>query len=330
MSTNSTINPEDQEIDLTMISKKMGNAFQRLNSFLFRCIQFVIKNIIILIVLLVVGVGIGIYLDKTQKTYDHQIIVSPNFGSVDYLYSKVELIQSKIKEKDTVFLKNIGIQDPEKLVKIEISPIIDLYRFVTNNELNFALLKLLAEDGDIKKIVSERTTSKNYPYHAISFTTKRLTSTQKTVKPLLSFLNDSDFFRKVQKEYVNNIMVKMKSNDETIAQIDGFLNEFSNTASGSGSKSDKLVYYNENTQLNDVIKTKDELVKEQGNHRIDLVTLDQIIKENSATTNIENNTSVNGKLKFVLPILFISIFLAIHFFRAFYRKQSLKAKQQTV
>lgn len=330
MSTNSKINPEDQEIDLSMISKKMGNAFQNLNSLLFRCIQFVIKNIIILIVLLIVGVGIGIYLDKTQKTYDHQIIVTPNFGSVDYLYSKVELIQSKIKERDTVFLKAIGIQEPGKLVKIEINPIVDLYRFVTNNELNFALLKLLAEDGDIKKIVEERTTSKNYPYHVISFTTRRLTSTEKTVTPILNFLNDSDFFKKVQKEFVNNIMIKMKSNDGTIAQIDGFLNEFSNTATGSGSKSDKLVYYNENTQLNDVIKTKDDLVKEQGNHRIDLVTLDKIIKENSSTTNIENNASVNGKLKLVLPLLFISIFLGIRFFRSFYRKQSLKAKQQTV
>jgi hypothetical protein len=38
------------------------------------------------------------------------------------------------------------------------------------------------------------------------------------------------------------------------------------------------VYYNENTQLNDVIQTKDKLIKEQGNLRLELVNADKIVK----------------------------------------------------
>ena len=56
------------------------------------------------------------------------------------------------------------------------------------------------------------------------------------------------------------------------------LNAFSTTANGS-QKSDKLVYYNENSQLNEVIKTKDALINEQGGHRIELVNFDKIIKK---------------------------------------------------
>lgn len=327
MSQNSHNTPEDQEIDLSAISKKVGGFFDGLNTTLFLALQFIIRNIIILGILIVLGLGIGIYMDTTSKSYENRIIVTPNFGSVDYLYSKIELLNSKIKQNDTVFLKAIGLQgqDGKKIIsKIEVKPIIDVYKFINNSEQNFDLLKLMAEGGDIKKIVEENTTSKNYTSHVIFFNTTKLTDNKKTVEPILNFLNDSDFYKKIQKEYMANVYVKIKANDTIIKQIDGFLNEFTKNVKSGASKSGNLVYYNENTQLNDVIETKDKLTIEQGNHRIELISLDKIIKDNSTTINIENSESLNGKLKLVLPVLFIFIFVVIYLFRAFYKKQSLK------
>jgi hypothetical protein len=46
-------------------------------------------------------------------------------------------------------------------------------------------------------------------------------------------------------------------------QIDAVLNGFSSSVNRN-QQSDKLVYYNENTQLNDVIKTKEALIYRQG------------------------------------------------------------------
>jgi hypothetical protein len=327
MSTDSNNNIGDQEIDLATISKSISKAFQNLNRFIFNCIQFMLRNIIIVVILFIIGAGLGFYLDKIQKVYDHRIIVTPNFGSTDYLYSKIELINSKIKENDTIFLKSIGIQKPSQIGEIKVKPIIDIYRFVSANEQNYKLLELMANDNDINKIVEENTTSKNYTFHVISFSTRKKTTDAETVQPILNYLNSNKYFRQVQKEFVNNIRIKMKANEVTIAQIDGILNEFARTAAaGSGSKGDNLVYINENTQMNDVIKTKDELVKEQGDHRLDLVNLDKIIKENSSTINIQNKKSTNGKLNLILPFLFVFIFISIFLFRAFYRKQAEKYK----
>jgi hypothetical protein len=86
-------------------------------------------------------------------------------------------------------------------------------------------------------------------------------------------------------------------------------------------QSDKLVYYNENTQLNDVIKTKEALIYRQGVLRVDLIGMDKIIKENSATLNVENTSSANGKLKFVLPVLFLCLFILMHLFINYYKSQ---------
>jgi uncharacterized membrane protein len=317
-------NTDNQEIDLSQISKKIGVFFENISTKIFKAFLFFKRNIIWVGILFALGVGIGIYLDKTSKVYDNQIIVCPNFGSTDYLYAKIELINSKISDGDTLFLKEtVGIKDPKKFKKINIIAITDVYKFIDNKTQNFDLIKLLAEDGDIKKIVNESLTSKNYPYHLISFTTSKVTSNEETLQPLLNYLNNSDYYKVIQKEYVNNIKIKMVQNDTIISQINGVLNSFSKTVN-SAQKSDKLVYYNENTQLDAIIKTKDLLVYEQGTHRLELVNLDKIVKENSATLNIRNVKNVNGKMKLVLPIIFVFIFILVGFFKSYYRKQMAK------
>ncbi|MBF4515310.1 hypothetical protein IRZ71_03105 [Flavobacterium sp. ANB] len=320
MSTKVPQNNTDQEIDLAQISKKISAFLDRINSFIFRGIQFFVKNWIIVLILIIAGFALGIFLDKTQKKYQHQIIVAPNFGSTDYLYSKIDLITSKINENDTTFLKTLGIKKPSNLKSIEIKPIADVYNFINNKPENFELIKLMAEDGDIKKVLQENITSKNYTYQTIVLDTKNKISEDELVKPLLKYFNTSDHFSKIQKEMYRNVQLKMKQNDTIIKQIDGVLNNFSKSTN-SNAKSDKLVYYNENTQLNDIIKTKDVLINEQAYHKIELIGFDKIIKENSIVLNKEFIT-FGGNLKLILPIIFILGFILVKIFVDFYRKQS--------
>jgi hypothetical protein len=269
-------------------------------------------------------VALGFYLDKTNKEFENKLYVQPNFGSVDYLYSKIELIESKIKDNDTLFLKNVvGVKDAKKLKEITIEPISDVYKFVKENPQNFELIKLMSEDGDINKVLSDKVTSKNYPYHLITFITLKETDFDKTVNPILKYLNDSEFYSKIQKQYIDNISIKIIENDSIINQINSFLNTFSNTVNGS-QKSDKLVYYNENSQLNDVIKTKDDLVREQGIHRIELINLNKIIKNSAEVLNIKYTETINGKLKFILPLILVALFILVGLIKAYYKRQMTK------
>jgi len=324
MSATPQNNTDNQEIDLSQISKKIGGFFENISTQIFKSFLFFKRNIIWVGILFIIGAVLGFYIDKTTNVYDSQLIVSPNFGSNDYLYAKIELLNSKIEDGDTVFLKQtIGIKDSKKLKKINIAPIIDVYKFIENRPQNFDLIKLMSEDGDIKKVVNESVTSKNYQYHLISFTTDGLTSNERTVQPILNYLNDSDYYKKVQKEYVNNVKIKIVENDSTITQINGLLNTFNKTVNGT-QKSDKLVYYNENSQLNDVIKTKDYLVAEQGSRRLELINSDRIIKDISATLNIKNNKAPNGKMKYILPMFFILFFVLGGLIKSYYKHQMAK------
>jgi len=315
MSTNS----QDQEIDLGKVFQKIGGSFQYLMNKIFDFIFFIKKKVKIIGVLFVLGIIAGVFLDKTAKVYNHEIIVAPNFGSVEYLYSKINLLNAKKKEKDTLFINSLGIQNVKEFNKIEIEPIIDVYKFISKKPENFDLIKLMAEDGSINKVVKDETTSKNYPYHLIKFTTTNSVDKASIVDPLLKFLNDSEYYAMIQKQYFENTKIKMVENDSTITQINQLLNNF-NTSSGN-QKNEKLVYYNENNQLSDIIKAKDELIIEQGNLKINLLNYDKIVKDISSTTNMINTKGTNGKLKIVLPFLFIVLFLLGSFFRNFYNEQ---------
>nr|WP_315224233.1 hypothetical protein [uncultured Flavobacterium sp.] len=323
MSTKVPQNNEDQEIDIFDISKGIQIFFDKINTLIFKSIHFFVRNWIIVLTIVILGFGFGLFLDNTQKSYDNQIIVQPNFGSVDYLYSKVDLIDAKITSGDTVFLKNVvGISHPKKIKKIEIKPVADVYNFIKNKPENFELIKLMADNSDIKKIIEDNLTSKNYTYHTISFVTDDVVKDKGMAEALLSFFNNTKYYKKIQEASVKNIEAKMIQNDTIISQINNVLGAFSAKEAHS-QKSDKLVYYNENTQLNDVIKTKDELVIEQGIHRIELIACDKIIKDVSTTTNIEKTGFFYGKKKIVLPLIFIFMYVLISIFIAFYRKQSL-------
>lgn len=326
MSTSNNQNFDNQEIDLSLLSNRISGFVKSINRRVFLFFRYLLKNIIIFGTLVVLGVGVGYYLDKNQKTYKNSIITRPNFDSTDYLYSKIELLNTKIKDNDTLFLKSIGIHDPSKLMNIEVTPVIDVYKFISStttekNDPNFQLLKLMAEDGDINTIIKDNVTSKNYSYHKISFNTKAKVSRKEVVEPLLNYLDSSQHYLSIQIVQVDNMKNRVTENMKIITQIDEILAGFNNKKSEIPGK-EKLIYYNENVQLNDLVNTKSYLISQNANIRLELENIKNIVKEQSTVLNIRNTKSINGKLKFVLPLLLVFMYLLTTFFIKFYKRQS--------
>jgi hypothetical protein len=334
MNTTPNNNSDNQEIDLGQISKSLGRGYQNFLSWIFNCIQLLIKNILYFIVLGIVGVVIGYFLDKGNKTYNHEIYVGPNFGVTNLLYSKIDLLEAKLKENDTLFFKSLGIEKPKLITKIEIEPIIDIYGFVnerTNtvsnaqNTQNFELLKLLSEDSDINKVIESDLTGRNYGTHLIQIATKGKIKKEAVIEPILKYLNDEQFYKELQKEFIATIYIKMAKNDEMIKQIDAILEEFSSKAN-SGQKNDKLIYYNENTQLNEILNTKNVLIANQGALRLELISVTKIIKEKSTVLNVRKTESIFLKMKFIIPVVLIFSFIVLGYARSFYKSQLAKLK----
>jgi len=333
MSTNDQ-NNSSEEIDLGVLVKKINGFFSNISLTIFKGILFVKKNILIFGALFIIGAVLGYFLDKTNPSYDSEIIVAPNMGGTDYLYSKIELLTSKLNEGDKPFFKSIGINNPEKISLIEIEPIIDIYNFVNNstsaasaqNTQNFELVKLLSESSDITKVINDKLTSKNYPHHKIHIVTSDKTSIDATIKPLMKFLNTDEYLNKILEISKDNIIIKMKKNEELIAQTDSLIRILTVNLMKDQSKA-SLVYNNENNQFNDFFNLKNGLINEIADQRIALVNSNSVIIDISTVVNIRNNKGTNGKMKLILPVLFIFMFLIIKLFMAFYKSQKAKLNQ---
>ena len=312
MSTNS----QEQEIDLSQIGKSISKAFQNVINKCFDLLFFIQKKIIIVVFLFILGVGLGVFLDK-EPNYTTDIVVIPNFGSNEYLYNKIDLIAAKLKEKDGAFFKSIGISNIKDFNSIEILPINGIYNFINSDsqKSNFEFVKLMAEDGDIEKIIQDDVTSKNYYLHGINIKTTIAYEKKDLIEPILKYLQQTDYFTKLQKVYQNNLVEKVAANKLLITQIDQIiLNLTENKTSGG-------VTISENSGLSELITKKDQLVTENQILAIHKLEYDKVVKDQTISLNQMNTKGVNNKMKLILPFLFISLFLLGYWFSKVYKQQ---------
>ncbi len=328
-----TNNSDNQEIDLSMISNKVKDFFDGVASSIFRSILFFKSNLVRISILAAIGIGAGVYLDETNKSYNSEIIVTPNVGGTDYLYSKIDFLSAKLNEKDTIFFKNLGIKNLSDIKTIKIEPILDIYSFVNNstsaanaeNTQNFELVKLLAEDGSLKDVIKDKLTSKNYPNHKIQIATSEIISKEGLINPIMKFLNTDEYYNKILKISIESVKIKMKKDEQEIVQIDSILRFM--TYNLGKNKNQNLIYNNENNQINPLFDLKNSLINDIAGQKINLENLKLFIRDTSTITNVLNTKLLNNKLKFFLPLFFIFGFIFINLFSKFYKKNSLKALQ---
>ena len=307
---------QEQEIDLSQIGKSISKVFQNIVNKCFDLLFFIQKKIIIIAILFVLGVGLGVFLDK-EPNYTTDIVVIPNFGSNEYLYNKIDLIAAKLKEKDGAFFKSIGISNIKDFNSIEILPINGIYNFINSDsqKSNFEFVKLMAEDGDIEKIIQDDVTSKNYYLHGINIKTTIAYEKKDLIEPILKYLQQTDYFTKLQKVYQNNLVEKVAANKLLITQIDQIiLNLTENKTSGG-------VTISENSGLSELITKKDQLVTENQILAIHKLEYDKVVKDQTISLNQMNTKGVNNKMKLILPFLFISLFLLGYWFSQVYKQQ---------
>ncbi|KOS07100.1 hypothetical protein AM493_14435 [Flavobacterium akiainvivens] len=325
--------PENsKEIDLTQLSKHMKRYYMRAGDSFFNAILFTKRNIIAIGILLVAGGALGYYLDQESHSFENKILVTPNFGSSDYLYEQVDLLNKKILAGDTAFLESIGVKNTASFTKIKVEPVADLFNFINKNEnlfddktdFKYEIFNTMANKGSLDNLVKDPLMGKNFRYQLITFNTVGECDKNDIAEPVLKYLNSSPYFKEVQKEYIESLDKKMAVNDSTISQISHILNNFSDSTRGSS------VFYEESTDLHEVIRSKTVLLKEQEQNKVDKVNYSSIIKDNGTFLNIKKLNAASGRMKIIIPVFFVLVFILLVRFKNFYKKHSLKRAAGTV
>lgn len=313
-------NIQDQELDLTQIGQGIKNFFNNIINKCFDFLFFIIEKKVVIISLFILGVIGGYFLDK-GKTYSHTIAVIPNFGSNDYLYNQIDFLDKKLAEKDTLFFNSIGVKNSKNILSFEVEATQQIYNFITDRERgpqNLELIKLMAEDGDIDKILKDELTSKQYYLQNIIITTKGKFKREQLVDPFLKYLNNSLFFLKQKETNQENVKEKIALNDSLIKQIDGIIQVLSKNNSNSS------ITISEKSSVAELIDKKDKLIQESQYLKLNDNIYDKVIKDENVSINNLNKTPIFLKMKVILPLLFIFIYLLFYSFSKLYKKQKAR------
>ena len=314
MSTNS----QNQEIDLGQIGKGIKNFFNGVVDAFFDFLFFIKKKIIIIAALFIIGVALAFTFDK--KVYNHEVAVIPNFGSNEYLYKKIEQVDTKLREEDDAFFKELGVKNYKDIVEVKIEAYPAIYTFVNNKdaENNFELIKLMAEDGNIDKIMKDEITSKNYYHHKISIQTVGMYKKEEFITPLLKYLNSNSYYETQQKITQKNLSDKLALNDSLIVQIDKLIILLSsNNSSGT-------ITISEKNSIPELIEKKDKLILENQYLLKNQAVVDSIIKEESSIINIRYYKTLLLNNKILFPLLLILCYFLLYSLSKIYKKQQAR------
>jgi hypothetical protein len=213
-------NIQAEEVDLGYLFSKIGDFFKGIVKAIYAVIAFFIRFWIVTVVLLLVGFGLGYYLDSVQtEVYDNTVIVIPNFESVDYLYESVDEINSKIAFNDTIFLKEALGPEYQYLKKIKIEAIPDIYNFVAQSREHIDVFRILFENQELEEFIEDMPTSKNYKYHKINFRIAGKDS-QELIEKFLSNINSNEHFLAYKEAYVENNQLQLDETTKMLTQID--------------------------------------------------------------------------------------------------------------
>ena len=305
MNNNSSQKEPNSEIDLFQVSNSLKNGFYSSLKVIPFTINFIKQYAIILIGLVIIGGVSGFFYNKYTKQYESNIIVTPNFDTIDYLNQKIAQFNTNLLQRDTMFLNKVGVDQSLGVFKIEVTPIDDLYKFLNQEDKYYDIFKTLSENNDAKKVADDPSTSKYFAKHLITVGSKRKIDT-KTLDNIVQYLNSSEFYQVYRVEILKNIQDKMVVNDSTIKQIDQILKK-----SGSSTTNSSTLSLNNDSQLNDLVKEKLKMIEENHRLKVHQHNLKYIITPLNYTENIIVTSGFNGKYHLIFPFILIGLFVMI-------------------
>lgn len=211
----------NQEIDLKYVYNTVGSFSSSIGFKFFRFLMFIKKYFFVLLALIIVGAGLGYFVDATQpKLLRHDFIVVPNFGSVDFLYQS---LPKRSFVEDKVSLNEINGFEEIKDIKIE--PITDIYQFLTDKSENLEPFKIISErGGDLNKLLVNPIVAKNYKFHLISVYTKGTIDPVEITNNLFIQLNAQKYYLQKQQTALVNNQIKKQEILNSLKQINDVIN----------------------------------------------------------------------------------------------------------
>jgi len=218
MSTNPPDQQPSEEIDLGQLFKLIGNAFERLFSFIGSILNkvflafvwfvfFTKKHFLKIVVAGLIGLILGIIKEKvSDPVYKSTIVIQQNLNTGEHLFNTIEYYNSLIAGKDSVEVSNILKITPKqagKIIGLEMeSNLNENQKLQLFNDYIKTLDSTLASTVKYKDFLEN---TKDYNYSIQKLTLKSLSKTNfsDVLTTIIKNIDSSEFFQNEMKKRIN-------------------------------------------------------------------------------------------------------------------------------
>ena len=317
MSEQTSQNTSD-EIDLGVVFEKIKSFFKSILIGIIQIFQFSWKHKFALAGLLVIGVGIQLYLKSTtEATFLNQFLVRTNYGSTEYLYSKVNSINLKLEAEDSLYIQDIFGEHYDKVKEIEVVPVIDVYGLVNKSEQNKETFELLLDEyGDIS-FLSDEMNINEYAIHKIKIYIEGQTDNEMISNRLYEHLASNSYYNELKTATLESYKEQLEQSKTIRTQIDSILKD------QKGNTLPKLdnnaINFSGSQDVNELLSRKQGLLINDLSLRNRLSSNDEVLKiidSSFGVYNYERTTYFFG-----IPILILGTY-CFYFFISFISKRA--------
>ena len=234
MSTKNNSQPSE-EVDLGQLFKMIGNAFQRLFQFIGSIFNklflafvwlvfFLKKRVLIFLTAAVVGLALGIYMDKTSPPiYKSSITVKQNYATGENLYGSISYYNGLLKDADYGVLASVlrvNEEISENIVGFDVDPVITdndrvimFDRYIT--ELDSLAASKVEYDAFIENI-------KDYKHskQQISIKSRTRANFKAVFSNIVENINSNSFFKNEQAKDILELKQSKAALEQALAQSD--------------------------------------------------------------------------------------------------------------
>lgn len=221
-------NSEDN-VDLFFLFKKTNELYKSFLISIYKAIQFLLRNWMVLILLILVGIVLGYF---SQKNYEEpkeaNVLIRINFNTGRYVYNSVDLLNEKINNQDSIFLKNaLLMKGNSSIIKsVEIKPVVDFKKLIENYGPSNRTFEILLDNYDFEENISASENFKyDYDYHTMKISFQPY-ATSSSIDAVIAYLNKNEILQLVKEEGKKNIQDRIKSNLEIINQINNLIETY--------------------------------------------------------------------------------------------------------
>lgn len=219
----------NNEIDLMQVFGVIKRVFKNFLKMIISVIFFYKKKWVLFLIVLVVGVATGFFLDQYQDAKDiyvQDIIIEPKYNSAKYIYDFVEELENNFQ--DDHFLKKLGVdkENIKNVKKISIEPIVkgtDVLDNLQERYENREFFKDIMEAYDNGKLEEEKFRD-FYKHHKLTFEfSSKSEYNSKMISSILGYIKSNKYYQEISDLALKQKKIDIERNKTSLQFIDTYL-----------------------------------------------------------------------------------------------------------